>query len=127
MHAVTLPRPAAPPPRARSSYWATKGNELTMAPKECILSSAASMAVFFTEDTTPEVLKRASKHQPTTLIVVLTADGSAAQTISKYRPPCLTVVASTSQQVLRQAGVSFGQVPMMLESLDVESEVRLYA
>lgn len=36
-------------------YWATKGNKVAMASDECMLSSAASMAVGFTEDTTPEV------------------------------------------------------------------------
>lgn len=36
-------------------YWATKGHEVAMTTDECILSSAASMAVGFTEDTTPEV------------------------------------------------------------------------
>ncbi len=50
-------RVSDPPPYLIStrSYWATKGNELPMTTEECMLSSAASMAVGFTEDTTPEV------------------------------------------------------------------------
>ncbi|GLI64206.1 hypothetical protein VaNZ11_007398 [Volvox africanus] len=103
-------------------YWATKGNELAMEPDECMLSSAAFMAVGFTEDTTPEAFKRVAKSLTVTLIVVLTENGRAANLISKYRPPCLVVVASNNAQVLRQASVSFGQVPLLLDSLEIESE-----
>ncbi|EFJ51783.1 hypothetical protein VOLCADRAFT_120419 [Volvox carteri f. nagariensis] len=112
-------------------YWATKGNELAMEPAECMLSSAASMAVGFTEDTTPEpsaisltilAFRRVARSTAVTLVVVLTENGRAANLISKYRPPCLVVVASTNAQVLRQASVSFGQVPLLLESLEIESE-----
>lgn len=35
------------------------------------------------------------------LQVVLTADGTAAQLVSKYRPPCPVVVVSDSEAVLR--------------------------
>lgn len=41
-------------------YWATKGGRLSMTTAESVLSSAASMAVGFTEDTTPEILRRAA-------------------------------------------------------------------
>ncbi|GLC61308.1 hypothetical protein PLESTB_001741900 [Pleodorina starrii] len=103
-------------------YWATKGNERAMEPDECMLSSAASMAVGFSEDTTPEAFKRASRVSAVTLIVVITESGRAANLVSKYRPPCLVIVASANAQVLRQASVSFSQVPLRLDSLDIESE-----
>ncbi|PNW83558.1 hypothetical protein CHLRE_05g234700v5 [Chlamydomonas reinhardtii] len=103
-------------------YWATKGNEIAMTPDECMMSSVASMAVGFTEDTTPEAFRRVARNNTLTIIVVLTADGRAANLVSKYRPPCLVVVASTNEQVLRQAAVSFGQVPLALASLELDSQ-----
>lgn len=40
-----------------------------------------------------------ARNNTLTIIVVLTADGRAANLVSKYRPPCLVVVASTNEQV----------------------------
>ncbi len=46
-----------------------------------------------------QAYRRVHRNNGTTLIVVLTETGRAANLISKYRPPCLVVVASTNQQV----------------------------
>lgn len=46
-----------------------------------------------------QAFKRVSRNIATTLIVVLTENGHAANLISKYRPPCLVVVASSNAQV----------------------------
>lgn len=84
-----------------------------MSAAESMLSSAALLSVGFTEDTTPEVLLHAHKSFTTgSLIVVLTADGTSANLVAKYRPPSLVVVASTDETVLRQSAVAFGQVPL---------------
>ena len=55
-------------------YWATKGNVVAMTSAEAILSSAASMAVGFHEDTTPEVLKSKTK-ETINLIACVTQTG----------------------------------------------------
>lgn len=94
-------------------HWATDGNRLVMSAAESMLSSAALLSVGFTEDTTPEVVLHAHKSFTTgSLIVVLTADGTSANLVAKYRPPSLVVVASTDLTVLRQSAVAFGQVPL---------------
>ncbi len=99
-----------PPP---TRYWATKGNVVAMAPSEAILSSAASMAVGFTEDTTPDMLKGKNiKRGLLNLIACVTKTGLAAGLIAKYRPPCPIVVVSTDEQVLRQCGVAYGMLPL---------------
>eukprot|EP00798_Chlamydomonas_sp_ICE-L_P024511 gene24511-10113_t len=93
-------------------YWATKGSAEPMAQAESILSSAASMAVGFNEDTTPEVLRKKSKKDIDSVICCVTKTGSAAALIGKYRPPCPILVVSDEEQVLRQSGVYFGQCPL---------------
>lgn len=46
-----------------------------------------------------QVFKRASRHMTATLIVVTSESGRAATMVTKYRPPCLVVVASTNETV----------------------------
>jgi pyruvate kinase len=72
------------------------------------------MAVGFNEDTTPEMLRqhKASRHVLEGLVVCLSASGAAASLIAKYRPPCPTVIISSDDQVLRQASLVFGHVPV---------------
>ncbi|MEW5302336.1 MAG: hypothetical protein WDW36_005135 [Sanguina aurantia] len=105
-------------------HWATNGNSLVMSAAESMLSSAALLSVGFTEDTTPEVLLHAPRSFASgSLIVVLTADGTSANLVAKYRPPSLVVVAATDLTVLRQSAVAFGQVPLKLDSLEIDTDV----
>lgn len=108
-------------PTAVCRYWATHGNERAMPPNESMLSSAASMAVNFTEDTTPEQLKKPTRNRPVPLIAVLTSKGTASGMVSKYRPPCPIIVASPDDQVLRQAGITFAQIPLKVSSMDIST------
>ncbi|KAL6747633.1 pyruvate kinase [Haematococcus lacustris] len=101
-------------------FWATKGGSLAMSSAESILSSAAAMTVGFHEDTTPEILKPRRDNPNSTLdmlIVCLSDNGLAPHLVAKYRPPCPTVVLSMDEQVLRQASVVFGLIPLKVDSL----------
>jgi len=101
-------------------YWATKYCSSAMSSSECILSSTASMAVGFHEDDTPELLRlKRAKQNRSLLIVCLTNTGEAAAKISKYRPPCPVVVVSTEEFVLRRCSVSFGLIPLKVDTLDM--------
>ncbi len=85
-------------------YWTTRGGTRAIPSAELVLASAASMAVGYHEDTTPEILRpKMAKGHLETLIVCLTKDGSAANLVAKYRPPCPVVVLSTEEQVRGKA------------------------
>jgi hypothetical protein len=47
------------------------------------------------------------------LIVVFTKTGTAANLLTKYRPPCPVFVATPSERVLRQANAQFAQRPTL--------------
>jgi pyruvate kinase len=104
-------------------YWVTRGGTHELSLPESVLVSAASMAVGYHEDTTPEMLRRkAAKPHLTSLIVCMSEAGAAARLISKYRPPCPVVVLSTSEQLLRLCNAVFGQIPLWVPSLDLSAE-----
>ncbi len=42
--------------------------------------------------------------------------GYSAGLIGKYRPPCPVMVVSTEEQVLRQCGICFGQLPLKVRA-----------
>lgn len=79
-----------------------------MPAEEAALSSASKMAVLFTENTAPEESPEYVE-PPRTMILCITETGSSAKLITKYRPPCPVVVATKSDQVLRQCSAFFGQ------------------
>ena len=54
------------------------------------------------------------------LIVVVSANGTAARAVSKYRPPCPVLVVTAEESVARQTGAFFAQYPMLVA--DVGSE-----
>lgn len=47
--------------------------------------------------------------------MVFTRSGTAAQLISKYRPPCPVITLSDHDWVLRQASLTYGLYPMHVE------------
>ncbi|KAF6260138.1 pyruvate kinase [Scenedesmus sp. NREL 46B-D3] len=56
------------------------------------------------------------------LIVVLSGSGTAAQLISKYRPPCPILAVSDNEQALRGLAGYYGIVPCKVESLSQDPE-----
>jgi pyruvate kinase len=54
------------------------------------------------------------------LIVVVSATGTAARAVSKYRPPCPVLVVTADEAVARQTGAFFAQYPMLVANLAAE-------
>lgn len=53
--------------------------------------------------------------------IVLSSDGTAAQMISKYRPPCPILVVSDSERVLRGLSGFYGIFPCKVAQLSKDS------
>ncbi|KAI8465728.1 MAG: pyruvate kinase [Monoraphidium minutum] len=82
-------------------------------PKEALLSGVAKSAISFCTDNNGDGIIELSEG---CLAVVLTEDGSAAQLVAKYRPPCPVIAVSTNARTLRSLAVTFGIIPLKVES-----------
>lgn len=62
-----------------------------------------------------------------TAIVAITKSGRAARMISRFRPACMIIGATTDEKALRQLNLSWGVRPIMLEEKSDMSELFFHA
>jgi len=85
-------------------FWNTLGGTKPMHEVESLLSTVSNTAIDF-----QDLEKSKDTHA---VIVVASEDGSAAELVSKYRPPCPVIVATSSDVVMRQTSGNFAQYPL---------------
>ena len=96
-------------------FWSSKHATEPLSQMEALMGSAATMAIVYNEDTTPQ--SRAKRLSNAACIVCVTESGIPARLISKYRPPAVIFCVSSNARAVRQARTCLLQTHILGNSL----------